>query len=101
MFRRDKLAAPDVAKVSSAESFAERACTPARMEQGVDELFIKTGNELHMRGVAKLIKWVQGDIVAEEADTLSENGLKPRDIAKPVSAVVREWFTQRMQEGKR
>jgi hypothetical protein len=101
MFRRDKLAASDVAKVLSAESFAEQACTPARMEQGVDELFIKTGNELHMRGVAKLIKWVQGDIVAEEADTLRENGLTPRDIAKPVSAVVREWFTQRMQEGKR
>lgn len=102
MFRRERgvpLAAPDVAKVSSAQSFAECACTPARLEQGIDELFIKTGRGLEMSGMGDMIKWVQGDILSEEADTLRENGLHARDVLKPITSLVREWFTQRMRQG--
>lgn len=93
MFRREKRVPADTTKVACAREFAECACTSARIEQGVDELFTKT-HSVQKKDMDALIKWMQNDIVTEELDTLQANGLSSVDVGKPIASVVWKWFVQ-------
>ena len=39
-----------------------------------------------------LIRWIFNDVVSEEIDTISNNGLTPKELGKSVSDRVRELF---------
>lgn len=90
------LAAVDVEKLTSINDFIAYVATENRMEQGFDELFIKTGTEPTMKHMGDFIKWVRDDIVKEESDTMKASGIEVKDIGKAVSKVASFWFQKRL-----
>ena len=91
------LAAVDTEKLKTIDEFLDYAVTDNRMDQGYDELFIKTGQPATIKNLGTFIKWVRDDVIKEETDTLEANGLLAKDIGKPISTRARQWFETHQQ----
>jgi len=87
-----KLAPVDVEKVNSIKEFVEYAVTENRLEQGFDELFTSKKIEASKKYIGEFLKWVQSDVVKEEADTMAQNGLEPKEVNKAISGKAVKWF---------
>ena len=53
---------------------------------------------LARRGVAVSEVVNLNDIITEEADTLAENGLEPKDVNKSISVAARKWYFNKLDE---
>lgn len=82
-----KLASVDPEVLNSINEFVEYACTPNRIEQGIQE----TG-ATEKRHTPDLLRWVANDIISEENDVLIANGLEWKQVAKECSSRVRQYF---------
>lgn len=82
-----KLTSVDVEKIESIENFAAYACTQNRVLQAIAE----TGAQKR-RDTPKVISWVANDIIKEETDTLLENGLEWKQVARAVANLARDFF---------
>lgn len=82
-----KLASIDPEIVNSIHSFVEYACTPNRIEQGIQE--VEATEKRHM---PLLLKWVSNDIISEETDTLVTNNLEWKQVAGECANRVRQYF---------
>jgi hypothetical protein len=80
----------DVEKLNSIQEFVNYAVTDNRFEQSVKEVFGEDTPEIKRMG--DLIRWNINDIMSEEIDTMSENGLEPKDVNKYISTEVRDKF---------
>lgn len=88
-----KTVAPvDIEKMNNVNQFVEYAVTENRLEQGIQEVFTTQSREISKKGVADFLKWVQGDVIKEETDTLAGNGLEPKDVNKAISTKAVKWF---------
>jgi len=85
--RVKKLASVDPEVVNSIHEFVEYACTPNRIEQGIQEV-----NATEKRDMPALLKWVANDIITEETDTLVSNNLEWKQVAGNCSNKVRQYF---------
>jgi hypothetical protein len=85
-----KLASVDTEKLANIEEFVEYAVTENRIIQGLNAVF--PNGELDKSQLGVFMKWMMTDILAEETDTLVENGLEPKDIGKYVSNKARTMF---------
>lgn len=92
------LASVDTEKLRNIEEFADYAVTENRMNQGYDELFTKQEKEASMREMGTFIRWVSSDVIKEEMDTLTENGLTSKDVGKAISQRARTWFINKLKE---
>lgn len=91
--RKQKTLTPvDMEQVAGATEFAEYAVTPARCEQGVDEVFTKEGVKPTRRGCGAFIKWMVGDVDKEEGDVAVRNNVNVGLAKKAVSTAARKWF---------
>jgi hypothetical protein len=86
------LASVSVEKVKNIKEFIEYAVTDCRMDQGYDELFTKKDLVATNKDIGLFVNWVKKDVLKEESDTLSENGLDIKDIARPLSDKARKWL---------
>lgn len=86
-----KLAQVDTEKLESIEKFVEYACTENRIEQGIQESGAKERSD-----VGNLIRWIANDIIVEETDTLTDNGLVWKDVAKQVATKTRTYFFEKL-----
>lgn len=77
----------DPVKLANVNEFVDYAATVNRFQQGVKETGIESVKDL-----SKLVKWVQGDIIKEESDTLASNGLEPKDVNGPIAKKVVNWY---------
>lgn len=80
----------DIEKLNTINEFIEYTCTKNRFEQGISVIF--QSNNLDIKKMGDLIRWVYNDIVKEEMDTLVRNNLEAKDIGKYVSTKCREYF---------
>jgi hypothetical protein len=85
-----KLVKVDIEKLKSVEEFVEYAVTDSRCEQGLKEVF--GDDEIDIKKMGEYLRWIMGDIVKEELDTLKGNGLEPKDVGKYVSIKARKFF---------
>lgn len=85
-----KLASVDVEKLKSIQEFVEYAVTKNRFNQALETTFGK--EDLDIKKMGDLIRWVIGDITSEEIDTMSKNNLEPKDVNKYISTKTREMF---------
>lgn len=85
------LASVDVDKIGSIQEFVDYSVTDSRFKQGLENVF-PNNEPLDIKKLGMLMKWVIGDIIKEETDTLLENGLEPKDIGRYVSAKVKTMF---------
>lgn len=80
----------NVEKINSINEFIEYAVTENRFNQAIEKCFGES--EPDIKGIADVMRWIVGDIIKEESDVLSENGLEPKEIGKYVSNKVRPMF---------
>lgn len=85
--RVKKLASVDPEVLNSIDNFVEYACTPNRIEQGMQEV-----NATEKKDMPLLLKWVANDIISEETDTLLANNLEWKQVAREVSNRVRQYY---------
>jgi hypothetical protein len=88
-----KLAKVDTEKLESIDKFVEYACTENRIEQGIQE-----SNATETKDVGNLIRWVANDILAEESDTLKDNNLEWKEVAKDVATKTRKYYFDKLNE---
>ena len=93
-----KLANVDIEKIESIDKFVEYAVTPSRLSQGIEVVFTQENLDLDIKMMGKYLKWVMGDIVKEEMDTLKGNNLEPKDISRAVNTKSREYFMKVLDE---
>ena len=93
--RVKKLASVDIEKLNSINKFVDYAVTESRLEQGIDVVFTQASSDIDIKMLGDFLKWVMRDIISEEVDTLSGNGLEPKDVGKGVSVKARTWFKEK------
>jgi len=86
------LAPVNTEKVNSIKEFAEYAVTESRLEQGIEKVFTSVNEQIDIRKIGDFLKWIVGDVIKEELDTLADNGLEPKDVNSAISNIARKWF---------
>lgn len=89
------LAPVNTDKINSIKEFADYAVTESRLEQGIEKVFTSVGEQIDIKKLGDFLKWIMGDIVKEETDTLKSNNLEPKDVGSAVSNKARTWFLQK------
>ena len=79
--------APDSFKESLS---AEQACQA--MQHGIEKVFTSVNKPLDIKEIGNFLKWIVGDVIKEESDTLKDNGLEPKDVNGAISNIARNWF---------
>lgn len=90
------LAPVDIEKLNSITEFVDYAVTENRFNQALGIIF-KDPMEYDVKKMGDVIRWVVGDITAEEMDTMLENKLVPKDVNKYISAKTRTMFFKVLQ----
>lgn len=86
------LAKVDTEKMNSIYEFVDYAVTQNRFEQGMGVIF--QGDDIDIKKMGEVIRWVVTDIMVEEKDVLEDNNLEPKEINKFISTKVREMFLE-------
>ena len=89
------LASVDTDKIESCQKFAEYAVTESRFEQALQAVF-PDGN-LDVKQIGALLKWMNTDIIKEEMDTLTANGLEFKEVAKHIADATKKMFFERIK----
>ena len=85
------LAAVDVEALKTKQEFVETVVTESRLLQGLE--YLKENNlEVGNQTIGDYLRWVIGDIIKEESDTLEASGLTIKDVSKPISTTARQWY---------
>jgi hypothetical protein len=85
------LAAVDVEKVGSVNEFVDNTLTEARLNQGL-EFLREQGLAVDQTSTGAFLKWIVGDILKEETDTMEASLLDKKDVTGVLSKKAREWF---------
>lgn len=85
-----KLASVDVEKLKTIQDFAEYAVTENRVNQGIKEIF--GDGDLDRSKMGDFLRWIIKDVMSEESDTMTQNGLEAKDVNKYISFRAREMF---------
>ncbi|ATQ77541.1 hypothetical protein CR152_25840 [Massilia violaceinigra] len=96
--RVTKLAAVSVEKIAKTSDFVAMAVSEARLSQGLHNLIYEQRKPFDMSGMADFIRWVVGDVMKEEADTISANGFDARKLGEPIAAVARRWYCAQLAD---
>lgn len=85
------LASVDVEKVSSIDAFVDQVLTESRLNQGIDWLK-EMKHPLTQKSTGEFLKWIVGDIVKEESETMKASSLDIKDVSKQLSNKARLWY---------
>lgn len=89
------LAPVDTEKFQNIQNFIDYACTENRMHQGLDYLR-EQQLKIEMKNFGTLIKWIVGDIVKEEKDTMEASGISATDVGRNARNRVLPWFKNQL-----
>lgn len=89
------LASVDTQKIESVNEFVEYAVTDGRLKQGIEKIY-GIECEIDIKQMGDFIRWVVNDILKEELDTMSANGLEPKDVNSNISKVCRNWLMKKI-----
>lgn len=85
------LAPVDIEKVNSVSAFVAQVCTDHRLLKGIDFLR-EQGAPIDVTSTGQFLKWVGGDVVKEESDTMDASGLDRKDVMGAVNKAARNWL---------
>jgi len=91
------LASVDTDKLNSVKEFVDYAVTENRLDQGIEKVF-GIGGELDIKKTGDFLRWVVSDVIKEELDTLSDNGLEPKDVTSAISVKARGWLLEKINK---
>lgn len=92
--KTSQMASINVEAINGVKEFLGYAITEQRFKQGIEVLFTSTGETPTVKEIGSFVNWIKGDIFREEMDTLTENGLKPGNVAREISNMARKWFNE-------
>lgn len=87
----------DVEKIKKIQDFIEYSVTENRLNQGIE--YLKEMNkELDISSIVDFLRWLANDVLKEEQDVITENGLDNdlKTIMKSVSNKGRKWFMDKI-----
>lgn len=85
------LASVDIEKLNSINEFVDYAVTDNRFNQALENIF-PNNEEIHIKKLGDVIRWVINDVIKEESDTMKENNIEPKEVNKYISNKVRTKF---------
>ena len=85
------IAQVDETKVKNVNEFVEFACTENRLNQGLDKL-TEMGLERTSKNTGEFIRWIMGDIIKEEIETLAASGLTTKDVTSQIASKARQFY---------
>lgn len=85
------LAEVDVELIASLNEFVDYALTESRLQQGLVKLR-EMGKEVSQKSTGDYLRWIVGDIMKEEEDTIVKNGFDPKKLNPIISNKARQWF---------
>jgi CxxC motif-containing protein len=90
-----KLAPIDEEEYKNVQSFVQNYVTESRLEQGIFVMKNEMELEIDIKNLGTFIKWVVGDVIKEEQQSIVQNDLDVKKIAKEIGNVARKWFMQK------
>jgi len=87
------LAPVDIERVNNMKELVSNLVTESRLNQGLEQLRMAK-LDITRKNVGPFLKWIVGDIIKEELDTIMGNGFEPKEIQGQISKVARDWFFQ-------
>ena len=90
------LAAVDVEAVEKVRDFIAMAVTDARLEQALQNLVGEQLKPFEMSSVGDFIRWVYGDIIKEESDTIAASGFDPKKLGGPIATASKKWYFEKL-----
>lgn len=79
-------------KQASLAEFVDNVVTKQRLEQGINQVFTSQNKVAKLADTGAFLRWVRGDVLKEERDTLEASQLKEEDAGKAVEDAARKWF---------
>jgi len=92
------LAEVDLTVVALIEDFVNMTVTEARLEQGLHNLVHEQLKPFAMTSMGDFIRWVQQDVLKEEADVLQANSIEYKKLGGPIALVAKRWFVEKLNE---
>jgi hypothetical protein len=92
------LASVDVEAVEKVRDFVAMTVTEARLEQGLANLVNEQLKPFDMTSMGDFIRWIHGDVVKEEADTIEANGLDSKKLGVPIALAAKRWYVERLNK---
>lgn len=89
----------DIEKINKIKDFVDYSVTENRLNQGIE--YLKEMNkELDISNIGDFLRWLANDVLKEEQDVITENGLDNdlKAIMKSVSSKGRKWFMDKINE---
>lgn len=83
---------PEVAR--SVEEFVALVVTPARLEQGLEQVL---GGRMDLHRMGELLQWIGHDVQKESVAELAAAGLEWKQVAKPVGQAAQRWYRARAE----
>lgn len=93
------LAKVDTEAIRAVNDFVDGVVTENRLVQGAQYVVRELGKPFDMTSMGDFIRWVYGDVIKEETDTIVANQLDPKKLGGPISNKARVWFTAKFNEG--
>lgn len=84
----------DTEKIKNIQEFAKYSVTESRLNQGLEKVFGQTAPSKEKIG--DFIKWIVNDIVTEEIDAISKNGLSVKDVQGEICKASKEWLLKKI-----
>jgi RNA ligase len=85
------LASVDIDSIQAASEFVDSVLTESRLNQGLE--FLKSeGKPANQVSTGDFLRFVVGDVIKEETDTIVANQLDPKKINSEVSKKARQWY---------
>jgi hypothetical protein len=86
-----KLAAVDTELIASMTEFVNLSLQEGRLVQGIQKLE-ESGKKIDQSSTGDFLRWIIGDVMKEEEDTIIKNGWDPKKLNPIISKVAREWY---------
>lgn len=86
-----KTATVDIEKVNSVIECVDQICSENRLKQGLEHLKL---NQLEAipESTGDFVRWVVGDCIKEELDTITGSGLSVKDVSGAIAKKAKTWF---------
>lgn len=81
----------DTEALASINEFVESTVTEARLEQGLS-FFRENNIEVKPSNTGEFLRWVVTDVLKEELDTITSNGLNEKQVKAAIVTKSRQWF---------
>lgn len=85
------LASVDTELIESMNEFVNNVLTESRLKQGIDKL-TEMGLEVSQKSTGEYLRWIIGDVVKEEQDTIITNQFDLKKLNPLLSNKARVWF---------